>query len=63
MAGFIQNMLWNSVEGFVDAAKKTGGEYAGNALIKAGDAIENGGRSVGGGQSSIRSPSPCERIY
>lgn len=49
MAGFIQNMLWNSVEGFVDAAKKTGGEYAGNALIKAGDAIENSGRSVGGG--------------
>lgn len=49
MAGFIQNMIWNSVGGFVDAAKKTGGEYAGNALIKAGDAIENGGRSVGGG--------------
>ena len=49
MAGFIQNMIWSSVEGFVDAAKKTGGEYAGNALIKAGDAIENGGRSVGGG--------------
>ncbi|KAL1644269.1 hypothetical protein SLS61_008871 [Didymella pomorum] len=49
MAGFIQNMIWSSVEGFVDAAKKTGGEYAGNALIKAGDALENGGRSVGGG--------------
>lgn len=49
MAGFIQNILWNSVEGFVDAAKKTGGEYAGNALIKAGDMIEGGGRSVGGG--------------
>ncbi|OSS44274.1 hypothetical protein B5807_10970 [Epicoccum nigrum] len=49
MAGFIQNMIWSSVEGFVDAAKKTGGEYAGNALIKAGDAIENSGRSVGGG--------------
>lgn len=49
MAGFIQNIIWNSVEGFVDAAKKTGGEYAGNALIKAGDVIENSGRSVGGG--------------
>ncbi|KAF9695007.1 hypothetical protein EKO04_006743 [Ascochyta lentis] len=49
MAGFIQNILWNSVEGFVDAAKKTGGEYAGNALIKAGDMIEGGGRSVGNG--------------
>lgn len=48
MAGFIQNIIWNSVEGFVDAAKKTGGEYAGNALIKAGDMIEGGGRSVGG---------------
>jgi len=52
MAGFIQNIIWNSVEGFVDAAKKTGGEYAGNALIKAGDAIENSGRSVGGGTFS-----------
>ncbi|KAF2625053.1 hypothetical protein BU25DRAFT_346728 [Macroventuria anomochaeta] len=49
MAGFIQNILWNSVEGFVDAAKKTGGAYAGDALIKAGDMIEGGGRSVGGG--------------
>jgi hypothetical protein len=49
MAGFIQNMIWSSVEGFVDAAKKTGGEYAGNALIKVGDTIENSGRSVGGG--------------
>jgi hypothetical protein len=56
MAGFIQNMIWSSVEGFVDAAKKTGGEYAGNALIKAGDAIENGGRSVGGGVSPNQHP-------
>lgn len=56
MAGFIQNIIWNSVEGFVDAAKKTGGEYAGNALIKAGDAIENGGRSVGGGTFSRNFP-------
>jgi hypothetical protein len=47
MAGFIQNLIWNSVEGFVEAGMKTGGEYAGNALIKAGDAIENGGRGVG----------------
>jgi hypothetical protein len=58
MAGFIQNMIWSSVEGFVDAAKKTGGEYAGNALIKAGDAIENGGRSVGGGSSCPKLPDP-----
>jgi hypothetical protein len=57
MAGFIQNILWNSVEGFVDAAKKTGGEYAGNALIKAGDLIEDKGRSVGGGTHHIH-PSP-----
>ena len=57
MAGFIQNIIWNSVEGFVDAAKKTGGEYAGNALIKAGDMIEEGGRSVGGGTHRI-CPSP-----
>lgn len=61
MAGFIQNMIWSSVEGFVDAAKKTGGEYAGNALIKAGDAIENGGRSVGGGTFiAISHPSRSE---
>jgi hypothetical protein len=49
MAQFIQNILWNSVEGFVEAGKRSAGEYAGNALIKAGDAIENGGRSVGNG--------------
>jgi len=49
MAGFIQNIIWNSVEGFVEAGKKSAGEYAGNALIKAGDMIENGGRSVGNG--------------
>ncbi|CAI6335058.1 unnamed protein product [Periconia digitata] len=49
MAGFIQNMIWNSVEGFVEAGKRTVGGYAGDALIKAGDAIENGGRSVGTG--------------
>jgi len=49
MAGFIQNILWNSVEGFVEAGTRTAGEYAGNALIKAGDMIENGGRSVGNG--------------
>ncbi|EDU44739.1 Caprin-1-C domain containing protein [Pyrenophora tritici-repentis] len=49
MASFIQNIIWNSVEGFVEAGKKTAGEYGGNALIKAGDMIENGGRSVGTG--------------
>ncbi|KAF2853797.1 hypothetical protein T440DRAFT_417818 [Plenodomus tracheiphilus IPT5] len=47
MAGFIQNILWNSVEGFVEAGTRSAGEYAGNALIKAGDMIENGGRGVG----------------
>lgn len=57
MAGFIQNIIWNSVEGFVDAAKKTGGEYAGNALVKAGDMIEGGGRSVGGGMFPNSHPS------
>ncbi|KAH8727850.1 hypothetical protein GQ44DRAFT_610346 [Phaeosphaeriaceae sp. PMI808] len=49
MAGFIQNIIWNSVEGFVEAGTRTAGEYAGNALIKAGDMIENGGRGVGNG--------------
>jgi hypothetical protein len=51
MAGFIQNILWNSVEGFVEAGTRTAGEYAGNALIKAGDLIENGGRGVGNSTS------------
>jgi hypothetical protein len=50
MTGFISNIIWNSVEGFVDAGKKTAGEYGGNALIKVGDMIEGGGRSVGGGK-------------
>jgi len=49
MAGFIQNIIWNSVEGFVEAGTRSAGEFAGNALIKAGDMIENGGRSVGNG--------------
>ncbi|KAF2008445.1 hypothetical protein BU24DRAFT_96945 [Aaosphaeria arxii CBS 175.79] len=49
MAGFIQNILWNSVEGFVEAGTRTAGGYAGNALIKAGDLIENSGRSIGTG--------------
>lgn len=50
MTSFISNIIWNSVEGFVEAGKKTAGEYGGNALIKAGDMIENGGRSVGNGK-------------
>lgn len=49
MAGFVQNLLWNSVEGFVEAGTRTVGGYAGDALIKAGDLIENSGRSVGNG--------------
>ncbi|KAF2134529.1 hypothetical protein P153DRAFT_402266 [Dothidotthia symphoricarpi CBS 119687] len=49
MAGFIQNIIWNSVEGFVEAGKRSAGEYAGNALIKVGDVVENTGRSVGTG--------------
>lgn len=57
MAGFIQNIIWNSVEGFVEAGKKSAGEYAGNALIKAGDMIENGGRNVGNG-TFLRMPIP-----
>jgi hypothetical protein len=50
MAGFIQNIIWNSVEGFVEAGTRSAGDFAGNALIKAGDMIENGGRSVGNGK-------------
>lgn len=46
---FVQNILWNSVSGFVEAGTRTAGGYAGDALIKAGDVIENSGRSVGNG--------------
>jgi len=49
MAGFIQNILWNSVSGFVEAGTRTVGGYAGDALIKAGDMVEKGGSSVGTG--------------
>ncbi|KAF1979625.1 hypothetical protein BU23DRAFT_548834 [Bimuria novae-zelandiae CBS 107.79] len=49
MAGFIQNMLWNSVSGFVEEGKRTVGGFAGDALIKAGDMVEGGGRTVGNG--------------
>lgn len=49
MTSFISNIIWNSVEGFVDAGKKSVGEFGGNALIKAGDMIENSGRSLGTG--------------
>ena len=53
MTSFISNIIWNSVEGFVDAGKKTAGEYGGNALIKVGDMIENSGRSVGNGMLAL----------
>jgi hypothetical protein len=55
MAGFIQNILWNSVSGFVEAGTRTAGGFAGDALIKAGDMVENGGRSVGTGMSLLQS--------
>jgi hypothetical protein len=50
---FVSNIIWNSVEGFVEAGTRTAGGYAGDALIKAGDLIENGGRSVGNGTYSL----------
>jgi len=46
---FVSNIIWNSVEGFVEAGTRTAGGYAGDALLKAGDLIENSGRSVGNG--------------
>jgi hypothetical protein len=49
---FVQNILWNSVEGFVEAGTRSVGQYAGDALIKAGDVIENTGRGVGDSKSS-----------
>lgn len=53
MTSFIQNMLWNSVSGFVEAGTRTVGGYAGDALIKAGDMVEGGGRSVGNSTSFL----------
>lgn len=47
MTGFVKNIIWNSVSGFVEEGTRTAGEYAGNALIKVGDSIENGGRGIG----------------
>lgn len=44
---FVSNIIWNSVEGFVEAGTRTAGGYAGDALIKAGDMIENSGRGIG----------------
>ncbi|KAF2445438.1 hypothetical protein P171DRAFT_411275 [Karstenula rhodostoma CBS 690.94] len=49
MTGFVKNMIWNSVSGFVEEGKRTVGGYAGDALIKAGDLVEGGGRTVGNG--------------
>jgi hypothetical protein len=44
---FVSNIIWNSVEGFVEAGTRTAGGYAGDVLIKAGDVIENSGRAYG----------------
>ncbi|KAF2808013.1 uncharacterized protein BDZ99DRAFT_522613 [Mytilinidion resinicola] len=44
---FISNIISNSVAGFVDAGTRAAGGFAGDALIKAGDIIENTGRGVG----------------
>jgi len=44
---FVSNILANSISGFVEAGTRSLGGYAGDALIKAGDVIENTGRNVG----------------
>lgn len=44
---FISNIISNSVAGFVEASTRTAADYAGDALIRAGDLIENNGRSAG----------------
>ncbi|KAK7187430.1 hypothetical protein DPSP01_002548 [Paraphaeosphaeria sporulosa] len=49
MTDFVKNMIWNSVSGFVEEGKRTVGGFAGDALIKAGDMVEGGGRTVGNG--------------
>jgi hypothetical protein len=44
---FVTNIISNSINGFVEAGTRSLGGYAGDVLIKAGDVIENTGRSVG----------------
>ncbi|KAF2205045.1 hypothetical protein GQ43DRAFT_477705 [Delitschia confertaspora ATCC 74209] len=44
---FLGNIIQNSVNGFVDAGTKAVGGFAGDALIKAGDLIEQKGHAVG----------------
>jgi hypothetical protein len=59
---FVSNIIWNSVEGFVEAGTRTAGGYAGDALLKAGDLIEGSGRSVGKGMFPSYFPTNLPQI-
>jgi len=49
---FVSTIISNSVSGFVEAGTRSLGNYAGDAIIKAGDMIENTGRGMGTSTSS-----------
>ena len=50
MAGFITDMIQNSLSGMVSGAVTTAGGYAGSAVNGIGNLIEGGGRAVGDGE-------------
>jgi hypothetical protein len=50
MAGIVQNIISNSLSGFVSGAVTTIGGYAGDAVGSVGNMIERGGQQVGNGE-------------
>ena len=52
MAGIVQNIVQNSLAGFVGGAVSTAGGYAGSTVNGLGTLIENAGESVGMGSIS-----------
>ena len=56
MAGIIENIIQNSIAGFVGGAVSTAGGYAGSAVSGLGTIIENAGESVGNGMLSLHAP-------
>lgn len=50
---FVSGIIQNSISGFVDAGMRSAGGFAGDTLIKAGDAIESAGRGYGNGTNNF----------
>ena len=53
MASFIQDIVVNSLSGFVNGAVTTAGGYAGSAVNGLGTIIENAGEAVGNGSTFL----------